>query len=398
MSAVLALGLLAGCAPPEPARGGERRPLDDDALPVRWIPVSADETWDEAAAGLTWSLLALGAEPTGALLDIRPQEDGTVEAALDPSALGLSAGGLAALEAALVPVRESDAVAAGAGVDIGRLLMRTLYEPWVYYAVTSACADLDGWLAGTPRALEEAAITASMLTVGDRRIAFPADTSTIGEVRWLAEEGEGSLSAGTFVARATEVVDVMPNGRFRYAIYDADGALTPTADPAHTPAGGPGRCMWCHEWHLMPTVVQPDVEGYVPYARFLAAVERDQGRVDDWRAGQGGAVDWSDPAVHTWAERLVDGFLTPSTDRLAREWGVDAETVEAWMIGAGAAAITDPEFPAWGTTWRRADADAVQGARAATLGAPLETLDGYRDVEGEAPTFGAGLAGADCGP
>ena len=45
----------------------------------------------------------------------------------------------------------------------------------------------------------------------------------------------------------------------------------PAADPAHSPAGQPGRCQWCHEGHLMIGQPQPEIDGYLGY--------------DEWRVG-----------------------------------------------------------------------------------------------------------------
>lgn len=386
----LVLPWLLACAPAPLAPGGDADTAAPvDALPLRWVPV-AGEPWEEALDGLWWSLAGLGASPDpGAVADVVPDREG-VRFTLDPALLGLSPPARAALEEALAPVEAARVAQGMPWIDVGRLLQRTLYEPWVYSAVTGACETLPGQSARLPDAPPEVAITDSLLTEGDRRLRFVPDPASAAEIAWFAEEGEGSLVTGDFVARATEVVDVMPNGRFRYAVYDAAGALAPAADAAHTPAGQPGRCMWCHENHLMTTVVQPEVPGHLAFEDFAAAIGAQQDQVEALRAAQGGVVDWQTHAVHTWGEVLVEGFLRAPTARLAAEWGVAPETVEAWMAADGVLPIENEEYPGWGPVWRRAEADAVFARRrgalptdhplAGTTGAPLPVLPSAREL------------------
>jgi hypothetical protein len=391
MMSVLFLLAGLGCAPGSP---GDSAPWRDTGgasagLPVRWVP-TAGEPWEDALDGLWWGLAGLGAQPLpAAVADVR--EDGAgVQFTLRVDELGLGSDALGALETGLAPLRASRRELGLPYVELGRVLQRTLYEPWVYYAVTGACGDLDGWSARLPESAPTVAITDSLLTDGDRLLRFAPGPSSVSAIAWAAEEGEGSLAAGEFRGRATEVLDLMPNGRFRYAVYDASGALVPAADAAHSPAGQPGRCMWCHENHLMTTVVQPEVPGHMDFDVFVDEIASQQAMVEDRRAALGGVVDWDTHAVHTSGEVLVEGFLRAPTARLAAEWSVEPATVVAWME-AGARPLHNEEYPGWGTVWARADADAVFAARRAELpddhplagrgsGAPLAVLPSAREL------------------
>jgi hypothetical protein len=367
LGGALSLALASGCADPSPKNGGAT-PSDDTAgtaddtgeasapIVLRWIPVD-DEPWAEAEAGLWWALAGLGALPAGDAIETVEMGANGGELLLFPDRLGLGLDALAALRLALEPVRESDAVTRLGAVDVGRLLMRTLYEPWVYYAVTGACSTVEGWTPRLPDDAPQVAITESMLTETDRRVRLAPGPLEAQDLAWLAEEGTGSLVEGTFEVRGVEVLDLMPSGRFRYAIYDEDGNLTAAPDPAHSPAGQPGRCMWCHENHLMLTLTQPDVSGFLPFADFVTEVNTQQAQVQDERRELDSPVNWSTHEVHAWAEVLVEGFLLPTSGRLAREWGVETETAEAWMVALGAAPSPNEEYPEWGPVWTRADAD-----------------------------------------
>ncbi|MEC7948281.1 MAG: hypothetical protein VX265_12010 [Myxococcota bacterium] len=327
-------------------------------LPIRWVP-TAGEPWDEALAGLWWSLAGLGASPSSdAIGDVSVDGSG-MRFTLHADALGLSREAEHMLLEGISPIEIARVQQGMPYVELGRLLQRTLYEPWVYYAVTGACRELEDWEVRLPHGAPTVAITDSLLTDGARLLKFSPDPVDASDIAWAAEEGEGRPETGDFRARATEVVDLMPNGRFRYAIYDDSGSLAPVADPEHTPAGQPGRCMWCHENHLMTTVRQPDIDGHLAFDDFVEEIGRQQAMVESARRAIGGLVDWETHAVHTWGEVLVEGFLQAPTSRLAAEWSVPTETVESWMAAAGVQPVRNDEYPGWGEVWTRASADAV---------------------------------------
>lgn len=383
---------LAACTPPI---------VDPEAplvVPLRWIPGADGLGWDEARAGLWWALSNLGAAPPAdeAGLVVEAEGDDGVTFTLDLGAVGFPAARLPAVEAAVVPVR-ARAMEAGA-VDLGPFLLGTLYDPGRYYAITGACPTLEAW-----RAARQApdpgryAVTLSLLVAGDRLVTFnPApvvdDADPVGalaELGWLAEEGEGSLADGSFAASEYETVDLMANGQQRYAVYDATGALR--AAGAESPAGQPGKCMWCHELHVQTgTPDNPSAEGYTSYAEFAAEVAAAEALLASAREATPNAVDWA-YTTHEWAEHLTRGYLEPSAGRVAREWGVSVAEVEA----EGLPTHDNAEFPEWGPLYDRVDVDLARAAREPGW-APLATPPSDRELDPAWPL--AGVEGLDCRP
>jgi hypothetical protein len=260
--------------------------------------------------------------------------------------------------------------------------MRVLYEPWVYYAATGACSDLAGW-----RALRQDdppllyGVTESFLVDGHRLIELNDAPPSLDRVGFVAVEGSGSLEDGSFEEHEYDVVDYLPNGFLRYAVYSLDGALLPAADPELSPAGPPGKCMWCHEGLLVMRGDPKNVglEPYLDQAEFLAQADHVDALSADVRTTSGTGVDLVEYHVHSWAEWIVDLYLEPSTERLSREWGIPVADVEALIDELGVDYLAKAEWPVTGDAVSRGALDARTADVVAALGEvpghPLQGAD-----------------------
>ena len=309
------------------------------ALRLRWLQGYPGESWRTAEAGLWWALSDLGAVPDATALGVRHAQPDRVVFDLDLARIGLDGPVIDEVEQEL---RGSDEMREHGAVDLGRFLLRTLYEPWRYYAITGACREQP-----SPADPEEYAVTTSLLLDGDRLVTYQADPTSVGGVLFVAGEGEGSIASGDFLATEHETVSVMPNGQFRYAVYDAEGALSPAASVG--PAGQPGKCRWCHEYHLQPgTSANLSAEGYVDYARFIEQIGIATEQVDEARA-RVPLVAWPGDVVHDQAEWLVEAFMWPDAARVALEHG---------ELDLGGLVPQDLDEYGWVSRYRRAEIDA----------------------------------------
>jgi hypothetical protein len=384
---------------------GSEGPVQEDSISIdlRWVQGHEEDSWERAKGGLWWSLSQLGATPPGddSAIFVEQWSSEQVQFRLDFEPLGFSDSSLDLVGEALAELRSSDPYAQWGRIDLGRMLMLLLYEPWRYYALTGACTSLDDWkLERLARSPETFAITESMLVEGDRQVRFSLDPKNMGAIAWLAEEGEGSLESGDFEIGTTEVVDLMANGQPRYALYDSQGALIPAPEEVGSPIGQPGRCMWCHEQHLMNTVEQPEIKGSISWAEFSAQITTQQALIDAYRAEDQTATDFTEHQVHAWSELLVETFLAPSPSRVALEWDLSLEEVAALVESTPLSTHTSEEYPDFGLLLTRSEVDA---ASAAALGledyTPLPSLPSSRDLDLDRDTLqgSASLVG-DCLP
>lgn len=320
-------------------------PAVSGALRLRWLRGYPGETWVTAQEGFWWALSDLGAAPgDGALEVVRTRPD-TVVFDLHLSRLGLDSTAVDALSPVAEELSRSAEAAEFGAVDLGRFLLRTLYEPWRYYAITGACRS-------RPEPVDASlyAVTTSLLVTGERLVAYHPAPRTVDDVLFVAGEGSGSLLDGSFVASEHEVVSAMPNGQFRYAVYDEAGSLAPHATVG--PAGQPGKCRWCHEYRLQTgTPENQSAPGYVDYAGWIDDVAAVTAVVEAARAEVPG-VAWPGVLAHDRAEWLAEAFMFPDAARVALEYGaVDLE-------GLGTTDLTEY---GWVDRYHRADVDARWG-------------------------------------
>lgn len=366
--------LLLACAPPQPDTG--ERITGPLVVQLRWVGGSTLLDWTQAQAGLWWSLSSLGALPTDpdALTPLTQHAD-TVTFSLDLGAVGFPESSLPAVSEAIAGLQTDLSVDRHGGVDLGRFLMRTLHEPWRYYAITGACAEESDWAAAhlDPSA-PRYAVTDSLLVDDARIIELNDRVEAVAGIGFRAAELSGPPD-GDHTVEEHEVIDVMPNGRQRYAVYDLDGQLQPASDPAISPAGQPGRCLWCHEGSLMIGQPNPPVDGYWTYEAFSEALAEQNTLLAEHRSKLGSLVGFEERDAHTWGELLVEEFLAPTPARVALEWGLPESAVRALEMSAH----ENEEYPELGEVYVRAEVDATLEAREGWR--PVATLDSGRALD-----------------
>lgn len=138
--------------------------------------------------------------------------------------------------------------------------------------------------------------------------------------------------------------------------------------------------MWCHEAELHRAMTSNEtVDPYISYTAFNIQIEEMQTIIDDTRSTLETSVDFDEYHVHTWGEQIVESFLTPPIARVAREWSMSVEEVEAVVADLSMETKEHEEYPEWGEVLVRADVDA---AAVAILGwTALPTLNSARELE-----------------
>jgi hypothetical protein len=357
---VLALtALLGGCArdagPPSDPR---------DVIELRWPKAYPGESRADVETGLLWGLSLLGAKlPDGARVIEWHDDVMTV----DLARAQLLEETVPAWRQLVAAMKASGEYQVRGALDIGRFLALTLGSPNHYYALTGANADYAQARKHYRFDPRKAAIVQSGVAHGSRLVEISTADSA-AQIAFVAFEGTGSPVNGTFMARELELLDVMPNGQLRFALYDLDGRLKHGATPELTRAGKPAKCMWCHESGVMPTLIDyRGASGYYDRREFEAVADKRRALLQRYRDGLDMQIDYRKRQDHTYAELLYLTFEEPSRERLALEWGLPQERVAELLHGLPTHAQT--EFAFLGSElYRREDVERL--APYAVLAAP----------------------------
>jgi len=330
-------------------------PTDDTlALELRWIQGYPGERRSDVETGLLWTLSFLGAAlPRDGASPIEWSGE-TVFLHLDLA--GIQPNTRAAWRSLLSVMKASEEYRSAGGLDIGRFVALALCSPRHYYALTGASARYDEARARHIFDSKRVAIVESAVASGNRILEVALGSSP-SDIAFVAHEGTGSIPDGTFQVAEHELLEVMPNGQLRFALYDISGALKLAADNELTAAGKPSKCLWCHETELSsPFAGRTSVEGYYSLSEFEQQLMERSGRLHADRAALRSRIDFGRPQDHTYAELLYLSFYEPSEERLAGEWSLPVEHVRELVSGLPTHAHA--EFPFLGDElYHRSDVD-----------------------------------------
>jgi hypothetical protein len=369
---VVLAALLASCARDS---GPPSDPLD--VVELRWVKAYPRESRSDVNTGLVWGLSLVGVNIRGGAEVIRWRGD---RITLDLGRAELVDGTRPAWRQLIAAIKASGEYQAHGALDVGRFIVLTLGNTKHYYALTGARRSYQEARGRYRFEDKAAALVISGVALGNRRVDV-SRAERVDQIAFVAYEGKGAFADGTFVPHEMELVDVMPNGQLRFALYDLDGQLKPGATPELTVAGKPAKCMWCHEAHIKPSYTEfADVNGYLPRRQFDDMIYRRAAILQEYRDDLDTRVDFRDKRDHTYPELLYLAFEEPSRERLAREWGVSVE--RAGEVLRGLPTHAHEEFKFLGDElYDRNAVDAL--APYPVLAVPLSV----REVEGEEPAL-----------
>lgn len=294
-----------------------------------WNKSYEGQTQADVKRGLIWTLSWLGAElPKGSFEKAIESTDSTI-LTLNLDSVGFNEPACYALREICDSIRRSEEYAAYGGIDVGKFVMLTLGSSWHYYAITGVPktfaefksihhVDSSAYLFG---------VTKSSVAEGHRKVYFSHDTSLFN-CGFIAEEGEGSLTNGTFTATMYECFDIMPNGQLRFMIYNAEGKLESGSPRAIGDAGKPPKCLWCHETHIQGLFIENNsVASMMTNDEFMLYRDSMQAGLERYRATLKTDMDWKNQHDHTLGELLYITYMEPTVMHLSNQLGMSEADV-----------------------------------------------------------------------
>jgi len=296
------------------------------AIELRWVKGYPGETQAKVETGLLWALSFMGASlPLEAPVFSWHKNIVT----LDLDAAGVLPATRPAWTAVLNVLKGSEEYKKTGGMDIGRFLMLTLCSSHQYFALTDAPRTFSDFEASHKQQWKPAAVVESDIAYGNRLLHI-SQASRIADIYFIAYEGKGRLADNSFQKEDIEVIDFMPNGQLRFALFDPEGHPKAAATPELTAAGKPSNCLWCHEINLEPPFRNTtSLPGYYSAEELRALIQERMKIVAEYRRTLKSQIDFRRINDHTYAELLYLSFAEPSVQRLAEEWGLPESEVSA---------------------------------------------------------------------
>jgi hypothetical protein len=326
-------------------------------ITLRWVKAYDNETKNKVETGLKWALLFLGAGLPSGSYEQAVTWKSADKMDIDFSKLGFSKEGLDALAKLITEMKKSGEYTEKGGIDIGRFIILTVSSPYHYYAITNAPKTFDEYKNKLRFDNKKAGIVESNIAFGQREIDVPDPSSTdILKHGFAASEGSGKITDGSFKINEHEVFDIMPNGMFRFMLYDDEGKLKPAGDISLGGAGKPSNCLWCHEIGIQPAFISKTaVNGYYSPEEYEKIITKQLDLLKSYRNNLKQDIDYAKTLDHTFTEILYISFMEPSAERLANEWGIPVEQVREKLKGLPT--HTHHEFPYLGTLYNRKDVE-----------------------------------------
>jgi hypothetical protein len=303
-------------------------PQDELKIQLRWVRAYPAEKKEDIVTGLAWDLSFLGAQlSTGALNRAMEWKDGE-SFILDLSILGFTTEAKIAWQQLIVVLKESEEYKIRGGIDLGRFIMLSLNSANHYYAITGAKKNYQSFRSQFSFDSKQMGFATSTVSIGSRVVEI-GRAERFNQIAFVALEGTGSIVDNTFKVSGYEVLDFMPNGQLRFAIYDDKGNLRTSADPNAAIAGKPAKCLWCHEIKLQPNFSNsPSVNGFYTKEEFTQLLAARMSLVDSYRAALNSDIDFTKTQDHTKGELIYLSFMEPSAERLAIEWGITTSEIK----------------------------------------------------------------------
>lgn len=198
----------------------------------------------------------------------------------------------------------------------------------------------------------------SLVLEQSREVHFNSGASSLVKVAFKAQVLGGESGH-------TETIDVLPNGRMRFGLYDSSSELVPSSE-----LGSVGQCQWCHEGKLLDLQEQPDTIGYSPYQTFTETIVIQNDLIVEQHDAiySGGLL--LDLEVHGYGERIFEAYLHPSLNYLSREFDWSEQQVSSWLSENEINGEAHLEYPSWGSTYQRS---AILSANGEDLTMPMNT-------------------------
>jgi len=318
-------------------------------LNLKWNKAYPDDSIDKSLIGLKWALSYMGATLPSSNIGFT-NTDNIIT--INIKHLGFSQEAQQKLLTLSKKIMQTQEYQTNNAIDLGRYVTLLLGASEHYYEIIGTPKTLTEVLDQYTLMPQKGYVDNSGVSLENRIIQF-SEQNGFNQV-FLSEEVD-PVSSEIY---EYETIELLPNGQLRFGIFDIEGNRKNNADAAHSNAGKPAKCMWCHESGVQQLFnPQNDYAGYLTYAVFQNTLigYRESNRTQKLALTDG--VDFAQTQQHTLTELLYISFMEPSAERLSLEWNLPIAQVQDLLSGLPTHVYD--EFPFLGTLYDRKDVESL---------------------------------------
>jgi hypothetical protein len=317
--------------------------ITESTINLEWNKAYNDDTIGKSLIGLKWAFSYIGAS-------LPNSDEGFIVSnetiVIDLKKLGFSGNAQNKLSILHSKIIDSDEYQQTNAIDLGRYISLLIGSSEFYYETIGVPKTLSQILNKYTLLPQKGYVNNSGVSLEHRIIQF-SEQDGLNQLFFCKE-----IDPITQEIYEYETIELLSNGQLRYGIFDANGNRKPNADSAHSNAGKPAKCAWCHESNIQQMFsIQNNFTGYLTYTDFQNTLinYRESNRTLKLALVDG--VDFSQTQQHTLTELLYISFMEPSAERLSIEWNMTVSEVQNLLTSYQTHIY--PEFPFLGNLYDR---------------------------------------------
>ncbi|MBL7885532.1 MAG: hypothetical protein JNJ52_02200 [Flavobacterium sp.] len=319
--------------------------VENSSLTLKWNKAYPDDSIDKSIIGLKWALSFIGAELPVNEVGISYQNN---LISIDLNELGLNSNTKEKLTVLHSKIIASEEYQTQQAVDLGRYIVLLIGASEHYYELVGTPSTLSELLGNYTLLPQKGYVNNSSVSLEHRIIEF-SEQNGFDQV-FLSKE----VNPITGEIYEYETIELLPNGQLRFGIFDSNGNRKNNADPSHSNAGKPAKCMWCHESNINQLYTpQNDFPSYLTASELQNTLINYRESNRNLKLQLTNGVDFSQTQQHTLTELLYISFMEPSAERLSLEWNLSLSEVQNLLSGLPAHQYA--EFPFLGNLYYRND-------------------------------------------
>lgn len=312
---------------------------------LKWNKAYPEDTIDKSLIGLKWALSYVGATLPRSNSGF---SNTTSTITIDVKKLGFTEFAQQNLLKLVEKIKTTPEYQNNNSVDLGRFVTLLLGASEHYYEIIGTPNTLSELLSNYTLLPQKGYVNNSSVSLEHRIIEF-SEQNGFNQV-FLSEEVD-PISGEIY---EYETIELLPNGQLRFGIFDVNGNRKSNADPSHSNAGKPAKCLWCHESVINQLFTpQNDYLGYLTASELQNTLINYRESNRNLKLQLTDGVDFSQTQQHTLTELLYISFMEPSAERLSLEWNLPLSQVQNLLSGLPTHQYA--EFPFLGNLYYRSD-------------------------------------------